>query len=391
MATIQKRGNSYRITVSYGYDARGKQIRHTKTWVPSPGMTKKQIEKELTRRSVLFEEECHQGKALNGNIKFEIFAKQWFTEYAELTLKSRTVSRYHQYEKRTYAAIGHLRVDKITSRTIQKFILNLSEDGVNKTTGGKLAPKTVKNYLSFISSIFQYAISQGMIKDNPCRQVTLPAAKPIERTCYTLEEAQYFLELLENEDIMWRCFFVLAIYGGFRRGELYGLEWKDINFDTGVITINRTSLYTKEKGIFTDTPKTKQSMRSLKLPLPVISLLKQYKFEQIEHRLSVGDQWIDTDRLFVNWQGVPLHPSSAQNWLNRFCKRTDIRKVNIHSFRHLNATLLINNGTDIKTVSSALGHAQVSTTLNIYAHTFAQAQAQATEAIAETLKLKKNF
>lgn len=162
---------------------------------------------------------------------------------------------------------------------------------------------------------------------------------------------------------MWKVFFHLAIYGGFRRGEICGLEWQDIDFDTGIISIRRTSSYTKAKGIYTDTPKTVSSRRSLKMPPHIISMLKQYRGAQAEYHLALGDQWAGTGRLMVKWDGNPMNPNTARKWLERFCKRTGMRMVNIHSFRHLNASLLITYGTDAKTVSAALGHTQVSTTL----------------------------
>lgn len=83
MATIKQRGDSYKITVSCGYDLNGKQIRRHLTWTPEPGMTKRQIQKELDRQAVLFEEKCRNGQVLDGNIKFVDFAEKWFTEYAE--------------------------------------------------------------------------------------------------------------------------------------------------------------------------------------------------------------------------------------------------------------------------------------------------------------------
>ncbi|RGQ36882.1 hypothetical protein DWY99_11125 [[Clostridium] leptum] len=92
-------------------------------------------------------------------------------------------------------------------------------------------------------------------------------------------------------------------------------------------------------------------MRSLKLPASVIDLLRQHKIEQSKERLKLGDQWVNTDRLFVAWNGYPLNPNTPLNWLNRFFKRTGMRRVNIHSFRHLNASLLITNGVDPRTVS----------------------------------------
>ena len=83
MATIKQRGDSYKITVSCGYDLNGKQIRRHLTWTPEPGMTKRQLQKELDRQAVLFEEKCRNGQVLDGNIKFAEFAEKWFTDYAE--------------------------------------------------------------------------------------------------------------------------------------------------------------------------------------------------------------------------------------------------------------------------------------------------------------------
>ena len=111
MATIKKRegktGTSYLIRASCGYDLSGRQVERSMTWKPAPGMTPKQIEKELNRQAVLFDEKCAAQGAGNGNIKFEAFAKQWIAEYAEPNLRPRTVARLHQLEGRTYTALGH--------------------------------------------------------------------------------------------------------------------------------------------------------------------------------------------------------------------------------------------------------------------------------------------
>lgn len=106
--------------------------------------------------------------------------------------------------------------------------------------------------------------------------------------------------------------------------------------------------------------------------------------------MKLGDQWEATNRVFTAWNGSPMGVDSSRHWLNKFCKRNGIRYVNVHSFRHLNASLLIMNGIDIKTVSASLGHSQASTTLNIYAHAFAEAQARASETIANSLPLNIN-
>lgn len=388
MAAIEKRGNSYRIMASCGYNADGTQEKQRMTWKPEPGMTERQIQKELQRQAVLFEEECKKGFATK-SIKFESFAKEYFSEFAPGNLRTKTVEGYRCMEKRVYESIGHLKMDKITPMQIQKLVNSIMK-GDDKHQ--KLSAKYAKNHLAFISSVFTYAQQMRVVKENPCHAVKISLGERGERDCYTLEEAQQFLDLLFQEPLFYQAFFTLAIYGGYRRAELCGLEWKDIDFDTGVVSIRRTSMYTKERGIFTDTTKTKSSQRSLKLPPEVIRILRQYKIEQSQQRLQCGDQWIDTDRLFVAWNGKPINPNTPYSWLDRFCKRTGMRRAKsaIHSFRHLNASLLITNGVDVKTVSNALGHSQVSTTTNIYAHTFAKVQAEAAEAIAAALPLKSH-
>lgn len=451
MASIQKRGNGYLIRVSCGYDVRGKKIYQSKTWTPAPNMTERQIEKELNRQAVFFEQEC-QGRQIVSAMKFEELAEMWFKEYAQMRLKERTIERDKQLRERTYKAIGHMRIDRITPRHIQHFVNDLSKTPCDYTANavykgdllkdmerlklsqkklsaraglnphtiknaidhnpivwrnaekiaaviGKpcsslfekltvtktLSPKTIVHYVSFISSIYDYAIKMQYIDNNPCKHVIMPAITQEERDCYTLEEAQQFLDLLQTAPLKYQAFFTLAIYGGFRRGELLGLEWKDIDFESGVVSVVRNALYTSAKGHYTDTPKTKSSARSLKLPQSVMLILKRHHNEQLSQQLRIGDQWHETDRLFTTWNGLPMDGATPYTWLKKFCSKNDMRFVNIHSFRHLNASLLINSGVNVRTVSACLGHSQTSTTLNIYAHTFEEAKAKAMEAVAAAL------
>lgn len=399
MPTIKKRGDSYLITVSCGYNSKGNQQRRYMTWKPTPGMTSRQIEKELNRQATLFEEKVQNGGGASGNIKFEQLADEWLDKYAEKQLKERTVARLRSLTKRTYAALGAKRIDRITAKNIQDFIDNLSEPGIKihnikkdtpkdeQPDAAGLSPKTVRHYLTFVSDVMSYALRLDMIPSNPCDRVIPPPLKDVERDCYTLDEAARFLELLEGEEWQYRMFFTLAIYSGARRAELLGLEWKDIDFDNCTMSICRNSLYTKRKGVYTDTVKTKGSNRVLKLPVGIFELLKEYRVWQLEQRLKLADQWVDTDRLFTRWNGEAMFPNTPAWWLKKFCDRTGIRYVNIHSFRHLNASMLINASIDVRTVSAALGHSNTSTTLNIYAHTFAEAQARAADAIGEALPI----
>ena len=390
MATIQKRNNSYSIRVSCGYDTRGKQIIRSMTWKPEDGMTPKQIEKELKRQTVLFEESCMKGFQTKA-IKFEAFAEEWFNEYAKINLRSTTYERMKQLTKRVYPAIGHLRMDKITARQLQGFINSLAKEGANEKTGKPLAPKTIRHNLSFISNIFTYAAKMGVVSDNPCSKVTIPKNEVKEKQIYTPEEVEKFLALLNDEPLKYRTFFYLMIYSGFRRGEMLGLEWKDVDFENNVISVRRTSNYTAKKGVYTDTTKTKKSQRTLKFPQFIMDMLKEYKAEQDAEALRLGDRWVETDRLYVKWDGRPMQNGTPYFWLGEFCEKHDLPFYGLHSFRHLFCSLLVNQGVDIVTVSGAMGHSTVSTTSNIYCHTIQQAQAKVSEAITNALDFgKKN-
>jgi integrase len=213
-------------------------------------------------------------------------------------------------------------MDKITTRQIQAFIHNLAEPGINKNTGGGLSPKTQGHYLTFISSVFEYAGRMDMIKDNPARRVKIQKAEPKEKEIYTLKEAQTFLDRMQTEPLEFQAFFALAMFGGFRKAEILGLEWKDIDFNSQIITICRSSLYTKEIGMFTDTTKTKGSQRSLKLPESVMDILRRYRVKQNLRRLQIGDQWENTDRLFTKWNGAPMGSETPYKWLKNFVHKT---------------------------------------------------------------------
>lgn len=391
MATIQKRGDSYSIRVSCGYDSKGKQVIQSMTWKPEPKMTQKQIEKELNRQAVMFEEACNHGYQSKA-VKFEVFAEEWFEEYAKPNLRNTTYERMLQLRKRVYAAIGHMRMDKITPRQTQAFVNSLSKDGANERTGKPLAPKTIRHNLSFVSDVFAYAVKMGVVSDNPCAKVTLPKAEQKEKQIYTPEQVQKFLTLLNNEPLKYRTFFNLMIYSGFRRGEMLGLEWKDVDFENNIISVRRTSNYTAKKGVYTDTTKTRKSQRTLKFPQEIMDMLKEYKAEQDEQALKCGDKWVETDRLYTKWNGEPMQNGTPYFWLGEFCEKHDLPFYGLHSFRHLFASLLVNQGVDIVTVSGALGHSTVSTTSNIYCHMLEEAQAKVSDAVSSALDFstKKN-
>ena len=385
MATIRRRPNgTYEIKVSCGYGVDGKQRNQYKSYKPEPGMTKRQIEKEVQRQAILFEEDCKRGQ-ITAAVKFETFAEQWFEEYAKVNLRPTSYARMKQLTKRVYPAIGHKRLDKITACDIQKFVTDMLVNGKNMNTGKPLSRKTAVHHLSFISDVFSYAVRMGMLCDNPCRRVFVPKQEQEEKQIYTIEQVKILYENLKSEPMKYQVYLLLSIYSGYRRSEMLGLEWKDIDFEHDLIHVRRTSQYTAEKGIYTDTTKTRKSKRVSKMPASIMNLLRQFKAEQDEEARRLGTKWEDHDRLFTKWNGAPMNPQTPFEWLKGYCERIGIPFRNIHSLRHLHASLLIFEGVDVVAVSEDMGHSVVGTTLNLYSHMFQEAKARNCDAISNAL------
>ena len=179
MPTIQKRGETYRITVSNGYDAQGRQLRKTMTWKPAPGMTQKQIVKELDRQAVLFEEKVKSGQYMDGNIKLDAFVEQWFTDYADKNLKPSTLSLYHLLMRRVSSAIGHIRMDKLRPNHLIQ-LYNQLEDVDNLNTISYIAAPGLEKAIG----------ESGMTKAKLCELAgvnvsTLRAAQSGKAVAYT--------------------------------------------------------------------------------------------------------------------------------------------------------------------------------------------------------------
>lgn len=190
MATITKRGNTYRVRVSCGYDVNGKQQVKTMTYKPDPTKSDKWNEKKLNEQAVLFENECKHGQTVTA-AKFETFAREWFKSHVDVNLKRTTQERYHGMENRMYAALGHLRVDKVNAHSIQDFVNSLVADG--------LGARSVKLHFLLVSVILNHAVKRRIIIYNPCVAVICPTSTKKERDFYNVEEMRTLLKLLRNE------------------------------------------------------------------------------------------------------------------------------------------------------------------------------------------------
>ena len=172
--------------------------------------------------------------------------------------------------------------------------------------------------------------------------------------------------------LKWQVIVHLLAITGCRRGEIMGLRWDRVDFKNSQIKIDTNLLYSskREEGdkIYIDTTKTDTSYRFIKLPPETMQLLKEYHREYLQTKLLLGERWNDTGFLFTKLDGTPMIPDSITAWLAKFSRRHNLPHINPHAFRHSMASILIQNGQDIVSVSKRLGHAQTSTTANIYAH-----------------------
>ena len=147
-----------------------------------------------------------------------------------------------------------------------------------------------------------------------------------------------------------------------------GLEWQDVDFKNGIISINRSSQYLSDMGVFTKVPKTESSIREIAIPEFIISLLEEYKLWYEEQKSIYGELWTNSDRLFVQVDGKPMHPSTISKWFVKYVGQIGLPVINFHGLRHTNASLLVAQNIDIAVISARLGHAQISTTLDFYVH-----------------------
>ena len=223
------------------------------------------------------------------------------------------------------------------------------------------------------------------IPSNPAQRVKPPKIERTEAKYLDEKQTAQLLELLQQESMQHRTMIQLFLLSGLRRGELCGLEWGDIDFGRQLLTVRRASQYLPGKGIFTKETKTATSDRTIKLPKQAFEILREYKRWQNEERLKMGDRWESSNRIFAQYDGKPVHPDSISGWFRDFIAKTDLPKVSIHSLRHTNITLLIAAGVPLRTVSYRAGHAQTSTTANIYSHAIRTADEMAAEVLEDML------
>lgn len=372
--SIEKRGkNSYRLTVSEGFDLNGKPMIHRKT----VHGTKKDAEVELAK----FVTEVQNGLVIDGkSLKFSEFTEIWKRDYGSKELAPSTYKRYcRMLETRLLPYFGHFYINKIKPTDIMKFYdllekdtqLVRKKDNNGSKTKKPLSGKTILEHHRLLRAMLHKAVYWQLIVANPAERVQPPKARKPKRRSYDDEQTKILLEnleLLSSEDTKYKVAIILTVFTGVRLGELMGLEWQDVDFKNGIISINRSSQYLSDMGVFTKVPKTESSIREIAIPEFIISLLEEYKLWYEEQKSFYSELWTDSDRLFVQADGKPMHPSTISKWFVKYVGQIGLPVINFHGLRHTNASLLVAQNIDIAVISARLGHAQISTTLDFYVH-----------------------
>ena len=372
--SIEKRGkNSYRLTVSEGFDLNGNPMIHRKT----VHGTKKDAQVELAK----FVTEVQNGLVIDGkSLKFSEFTEIWKRDYGSKELAPSTYKRYcRMLETRLLPYFGHFYINKIKPTDIMKFYDLLEKDtqlirkkGNNGSKTKKpLSGKTILEHHRLLRAMLHKAVYWQLIVVNPAERVQPPKARKPKRKSYDDEQTKILLEnleLLSSEDTKYKVAIILTVFTGVRLGELMGLEWTDVDFKNGIISINRSSQYLADMGVFTKVPKTESSIREIAIPEFIISLLEEYKLWYEEQKSIYGELWTNSDRLFVQADGKPMHPSTISKWFVKYVGQIGLPVINFHGLRHTNASLLVAQNIDIAVISARLGHAQISTTLDFYVH-----------------------
>lgn len=291
--------------------------------------------------------------------------------------------------KAVYAAVKGERVKKEVAGAISTALGGSVEEFFFLDTKGRtLSGKTIREYHRLIHTVLDQALKEGLVAVNVADRATPPKVEQRDVNYFQPEQVAAIREALESEPIKWKTLVHLLLITGCRRGEVLGLKWDKVDFTNNQVYICNNVLYSADVGIYEDTPKTERSKRYISLPAETMQLLRQYRAWQSAERLRLGEYYQDQGFVFAQNNGGPMHPDSVTTWLTRFSKRHGLPHINAHAFRHTMASMLYFNGADSVSISKRLGHAQVSTTANIYAHVIEAADKKNADILADVF-LKK--
>ena len=301
----------------------------------------------------------------------------WYENYAKIKMRPSTYLTYHGYiENHIKPQLGKIPLNDLTTLHLQQFYKKLLAEGRVKRIEAQKQPKglsakTVRNIHQIISSALKLAVEQRLIAHNPADGCALPKAERKEMQTLPVEQLTSFLREAKDSGVF--ALYYIDLTTGLRRGELLGLKWSDIDLEKGDLRVQRQ--IGRIDGKIIEMPlKTKNAYRTLPLSADAIDVLMQ------QRRKTGNSEWV-----FPSPTGGPMSPDSVLHMLHRVLKRAGLPKVRFHDLRHTFATLALQNGVDIKTVSGMLGHFSAGFTLDTYAHVTTSAKREAAKTMGNIL------
>lgn len=301
----------------------------------------------------------------------------WYEYYAKIKVRPSSHKTYEGYIKNHIKpSIGNIPLTKLTTLDLQRLYQKLLTEGrvdrleaKNQPKG--LSSKTVRNINQVISSAMQLAIQQHLIAQNPTDGCALPKTEHREMQTLSADQLAAFLLEAKHSGVFEMYYIELAT--GLRRGELLGLKWEDIDFSNQTLRVRRQ--VGRINGEVREAPlKTKNAYRTISLGTDAVGVLKQQREKQPSSAY-----------VFPGPTGGPIAPDSVLHMLHRVLDRAGLPEIRFHDLRHTFATLALQNGVDVKTVSGMLGHFSAGFTLDTYAHVTTAAQKKAAETMGEVL------
>ena len=273
-------------------------------------------------------------------------------------------------EKHINPVIGSVYLDKLTDTDIDKVFKKMHEDGYGSTTQ--------KYVYAVLRKALNNAVRRKIIPYNVVEMVESPKKEKYHPTIIPRERLHHFKKCLEETDVYMPIYLCLGL--GLRRGEMLGLRWSDICFETGIMLVQRSATPAKG-GYRIDDTKTDSSRCLLLLPQSIIHDLQKHREQQIKDNLYKVDGYVN-----INCKGDIISASVLNKKFKKFLTDNDFQDMRIHDMRHSYATLMLGKSVSMKVTSQILGHSSVSITSDLYSHMLIGMQKQAVNVINDMFK-----
>jgi len=262
--------------------------------------------------------------------------RQWLIEYASMNTTDRTQESYASIvERHLIPGLGRVSLVELQAQHIQSYYANKLSEGRTDGKGG-LSARSVVYHHRILSKALDYAVKMGLVVRNVAKVVEPP--RVARKTMQTLspEEVTRFLDVARETD--YYVYFATLLYTGLRRGELLALRWRNLDLDSGKLTVVETAYKLGNGEYRIKEPKTAQSRRTVTLPISLVELFKVYRSDQELLRIQLGISLNADDFVFIRPDGSPINPSAITLAFRRIIKRAGLKDIRIHDLRHTHAT-----------------------------------------------------